>query len=219
MPPVVCCPLELCWWLWRGSDDLLTKPLHRIVANPWVYDMVQILAGRRQLDRQLAAQIAPLRSASFVLDVGGGTGLSRTLWPETCAYMCLDLDSRKLEVLRGKSQTMAMLADAISIPIQDSSVDVILCTVLTHHLSDESLVKLFVESVRVLKPNGKFILVDGVWKPERRIGRMLWRYDRGSYPRTAETLRALFSTYFGISYEETIMILHEYLLCTGVKLP
>ena len=217
MPPVVCCPLELCWWLWRGSDDLLTKPLHRIVANPWVYDMVQILAGRRQLDRQLAAQIAPLRSASFVLDVGGGTGLSRTLWPETCAYMCLDLDSRKLQGLRSKSQAMAMLADAISIPIQDSGVDVILCTMLTHHLSDVSLVNLFAESARVLKPNGRLILLDAVWNSARLIGQVLWRYDRGSYPRTAETLRAFFLAYFGISYEETITILHEYLLCTGVK--
>ena len=164
---------------------MLTKILHSFVANPWVYEQVRRLAGSRHIDRRLATHIAPLRAASLVLDVGEGTGVLRALWLPTCTYVCLDIDRLKLQSFLKKCPGgNALLCDASQAPLRNGSVDVVLRTLVSHHVPDEMLARLIRESVRLLKDGGVFIFLDAVWDPTRLLGRLLWRFDRGAYPRT-----------------------------------
>lgn len=78
----------------------LMSMLHRIVAVPWVYDLVQRASGAQRARKWLTAVVTPLHGAACVLDLGGGTGIYRDLWAPTATYICLDLDPVKLQRFR-----------------------------------------------------------------------------------------------------------------------
>jgi ubiquinone/menaquinone biosynthesis C-methylase UbiE len=195
---------------------MLTGLLHRVVSRPLGYDLAQRLAGAKKLRRRLAARIEPLREARLVLDIGGGTGAVGEMWSAASKYICLDIDPLKLEGFAEKNPSgVALLADAARVPIADASVDVVLCTNVTHHLPDGVLERMVAESARVLKQGGKFILSDAIWAPQRRTGRLIWRYDRGTFPRTAEVLREVIGGALRIEQWEQFSIWHEYIICVA----
>jgi len=199
---------------------MLTRILHEIVAHPRIYDWVQVLAGADLMRRRLAAIVVQRcpSSPSIVLDLGGGTGLYRGLWPSAGRYVCLDLDTVKLRGFREKRLgDPAICADATRVPFNTDSVDVVVCTSLSHHLSDGHLEQMVSESARVLRVGGTFVFVDPVWEPSRLIGRLIWKYDRGSNPRRAGRLHDVIATHLRIVHEERYSIYHEYLLCVGAK--
>src|SRR6266511_1179389 len=149
--------------MWNVRAFMLKNILHRIVSRPWVYNLVQTIAGFEFSRRRLAEQVRPLHSARFILDVGGGTGIWRRLWPVDSFYICLDIDRLKLQgINRRYRNDIRLLGDATELPAATDSVDVIMCTAVSHHLSDTSLDRLIAESARVLKKTGTFIFMDAV---------------------------------------------------------
>jgi ubiquinone/menaquinone biosynthesis C-methylase UbiE len=148
-----------------------------------------------------------------VLDIGGGSGRSRSLWPDVCTYTVLDLDLRMLRAMsrRGRSG-FAVKADATQLPIRDASTDWVLCKQISHHVDDERLTLLFSEIRRVLRPYGRLLFFDCIWNPESRIGRLLWKYDQGSHPRTEDQLRAVAETEFDILELRRMVNNHHFLL-------
>jgi len=145
------------------------------VAQSWVYDQVQLLAGSREVQQHLARQIRPVGSAPLVLDIGGGTGLVRSLFSPASTYVCLDIDPMKLSgFVRKHPKEQALLADAAQIPIKRESMDVVLCTNVSHHLPDELFSNVVAEAMRLLKDHGCLIFLDAVWDPARPISRLLW---------------------------------------------
>jgi len=73
------------------------------------------------------------------------------------------------------------------------------------------------ESVRVLKSGGRMFFLDPVLARDRMVWRMIWRLDRGSYPRTAEALRNVFSQHLRIAHWEQFAIHHEYVFGVGIR--
>jgi ubiquinone/menaquinone biosynthesis C-methylase UbiE len=192
--------------------------LHRVVSRPLGYDLAQRLAGAKKVRRRLAAQIEPLRAASMVLDIGGGTGSVGQMWNSSTKYICLDIDPVKLQGFAAKNPAgIALLADAAQVPIADESIDVVLCTNVTHHLPDGVLERMIGESARVLKRGGSFVLSDAIWAPGRRTGRLIWRYDRGTFPRTADVLRETISRRLAVRCWDQFAIWHEYIICVAQR--
>jgi len=190
---------------------------HKIAAHPWIYDRIQILAGREQVLKRVLRKTATLR-AETVVDVGGGTGAWRRLWPAGCRYICLDIEMPKLRGFRSKVPAgLAVLSDASSMSIAAASADVVTCIALMHHLPDAMLEQVFEEALRVLRVGGHLILLDPVISRERWVGRILWRLDRGSYPRTAEELRKKLESRFKITHWERDAMYHEYVFGIGVR--
>jgi SAM-dependent methyltransferase len=197
---------------------MLTNILHRIVAHPWIYDKVQELAGVRQIHRRLSAQIAPLGAAALIIDLGAGTGLVRDLWPRTCTYVCLDQDMLKIRGFLNKCPDgIALCADATRLPIRNECIEVIICTFVAHHLPDQLLADLIDESSRILKQAGTYIFVDPLWAPRRWAGRLLWRLDRGAYPRTERVLHSVLANRFEVAHWEQFSVYHEYTIGVGTK--
>lgn len=195
---------------------MLVQILHWIVSNPLIYELVQILAGEKETRRRLAPHLHAVLGSSTVLDIGGGTGSITKLLADSCTYVCLDLDPVKLQGFLAKRPTgIVLLADATEVPVQPEAIDLVLCTAVMHHLSARALRSLIEESARVLKPNGRLVMLDPVWKPERRIGRWLWKYDRGSFPRTAESLRSAIEERFTVLHWESFAVYHEYFICVA----
>jgi ubiquinone/menaquinone biosynthesis C-methylase UbiE len=195
---------------------MITGLLHRIVARPFVYDLVQTAVGAKQVRRRLAERIRPVRDARLVVDIGGGTGSVGALWSDASKYVCLDIDPVKLAGFVANNPTgLALQADATRIPIADASVDVVLCTNVTHHLTEPLLAQMIAESARVLRPQGKLLLSDALWIPESRVSRTMWHYDRGSFPRSAEAIRAVVSGPLVIESWDQFAIWHEYFVCVA----
>lgn len=188
---------------------MLIRLAHRIVAVPWVYDLVQTLAGTRSVDRRIAAQ-ATRDAGGVVVDLGGGTGQRGQLFAGARLYLCLDLDAQKLGGWRARGRPgQATIADATRCPFASGSVDLLLLTAVAHHLTTDQLAQALTEIARVLGPKGRLLLAEPTWVAWYPVGRLLWRFDRGAHPRSAETLRALLRRDFELVHEERWTPLHR----------
>jgi ubiquinone/menaquinone biosynthesis C-methylase UbiE len=193
---------------------LLFQFLHRMVANPWVYDRVQYLLGFKQTCRRLAPYLTQT-NGQIILDVGAGTGNYSGLVPRSATYLWLDNDSLKLQGFKAKwsSDPVAMLCDATRICLKDKSVDYALCIALAHHLSDHELLLLFCELARVIRL--RLIFLDAVEHRESKISNLLWKFDRGSYPRSVQALCLEIDPWFEREQTECYTIYHRYFLTIG----
>jgi ubiquinone/menaquinone biosynthesis C-methylase UbiE len=166
----------------------------------------------------MSRELTPFRP-KVVVDIGGGTGTVRNLFPTDCRYVCLDLELPKLKGFRVKTPTgMAVLGDATSMPIVDGGTDMVICKSLTHHLTDSMLDRALDESRRVLRSGGHMILLDAVLNKQRLAGRILWKLDRGSFPRAEEDLRKRLEDRFKVIHWDKFAIYHEYVFGIGVRL-
>ena len=191
--------------------------LHKIAARPRIYDWIQILVGQRELLKRVSQQTHDLHP-EIVIDVGGGTGSMRALWPTGCRYICLDLDMPKLVAFHSKvPDGLAVLGDAARMSIVSGCADIVMCKFMMHHLTDSTLTQMLDESLRVLRANGRLILIDPILNRQRLLGQMLWSLDRGSYPRTEEDLRKKLESRFKVNHWEKFVIYHEYIFGIGVR--
>jgi SAM-dependent methyltransferase len=92
-----------------------------------------------------------------------------------------------------------------------------MCIAVAHHLTDIMLDKVLEEVGRVLKVGGRLILVDPILNRERWMGRILWKLDRGTYPRSAEELHRKIDTRFHVIHWEQYAVYHEYVFGIGVR--
>ena len=198
---------------------MLAEIVHRVVAHPRVYDAVQTVVGAHELDRRVGRALAAgAPDQPLILDVGGGTGLSAELWPAGATYVCLDSDPVKLAGFRQKRPAgLAVRGDGTRLPVRTGSIDVVVCKNVSHHLGDRELSSLFQECARVLKPGGRMLFVDAVQAPDRWRSQVLWRYDRGSHPRTIEELRAAMAAQLQITDTELVTIHHRYVISAGTR--
>jgi SAM-dependent methyltransferase len=181
--------------------------LERVAAIPVVYDIIQRIAGSRTLAERLETCFASTRG--LVLDVGAGTGSLEPILPATARYLWLDADHKKLTRFGAKSAAPAILADATALPLRDRSVEYSVSIGVSHHLNDASLRLMLDEVRRVTRET--FVFLDAVTST-RLESRLLWRYDRGSYPRSADALKREIGARFNVASTELFTVRHEYLL-------
>src|SRR5262249_20285691 len=146
----------------------------------------------------------------------GGTGRLRDIWPAGSTYVCLDNDPRKLGRFRSQeTDGSALVADARQLPFPDHTVDVIMSVAMSHHLPDDVLDGFLAEADRVLRPSGAFIFFDAVVRPKRWLSRLLWRYDRGAFPRFADDIEARLNNHFHLGHREEYTWAHHYVIWVG----
>ncbi len=192
---------------------MLPKILEKIVAIPRIYDGVQRIAGREENYRRLMPFLLRAKGETL-LEAGAGTGeITRILDPST-RYTWLDIDPQKLSGFRQKCpRGLAVLGSVTEIPLAQSSMHTTLCVAVSHHLTDPELGKMFAELARVCRK--RFIFLDAVEKRNSAVSNFMWRYDRGSYPRTAERLTAMLQQHFVMEQTQQYSIFHHYLLFVG----
>ena len=109
-------------------------------------------------------KIAPAKTDA-VLEVAAGTcACGRTIAPYAGNVVCLDMTPAMLSV--GKSEAgkkhldnmTFVLGDAAELPFPNGSFDIVLSRLAFHHFPDVK--QPFAEMVRVLKPDGKLVLID-----------------------------------------------------------
>lgn len=129
-----------------------------------------------------------MRSGEHILDVCCGTGVLTRLAAEEVGddgeVIGIDASAEMIQVAKrcaAKSHSKAhfQLGVVESLPFEDECFDIVLCSMMLHHLPPELKVTGLREIFRVLKSGGRLMVVD-VDKPTGKLGKVLmfsWRKD------------------------------------------
>ncbi len=115
---------------------------------------------------------ARLTPRDRVLDVGAGTGLlALGIAPSVRDVQAVDVSPAMTDYLRQRSEQIGlenlepMTATAIDLPMPDSSVSVVVSNYVYHHLSDQDKRNGLAEAFRVLRPGGRVVIGDMMFRP------------------------------------------------------
>lgn len=150
-------------------------PTGRLLDRGWRYDLevwftdTFVLRGKLRQMRRRVLDLAQLESGRAVLDVGCGTGTlavaaARRVGP-TGRVSGVDPAPRQIARARTKAGRAGVQVDfrpegIENLPFEDGSFDVVLSTLMFHHLPDELRRKGLAELRRVLRPEGRLVLAD-----------------------------------------------------------
>jgi SAM-dependent methyltransferase len=185
---------------------MIKSLLHALVSRPVVYSLCQRTIGAGQVTQRIAEYVPS--GYSRVLDIGSGRGYAGRMWPDEADYIPLDIDRA---MLQAGQRPLAVQSEATELPLVDSSMDMVLCKQVSHHISEEHLDRLFAEIQRVLRPDGRLLFMDAV-RTDRAVSNLLWHYDRGAHPRPENDLLRHVEPRFKVLRREAHWHLHLYVL-------
>lgn len=165
-----------------------SRPESRGVLIDWlvpVYDLVCRAAGVGPALRRHTLALAELRRGERVLDVGCGTGVLTRLAAEIVGVegkvVGIDpgpamIERARRNAARAGNSAAFELAGTEALPFADGTFDLVLSSLMLHHLPLELKRKGLGEARRVLRPGGRILLFD--FDPAQPIGRMTIRMMR-----------------------------------------
>ena len=129
---------------------------HYSQVDPTLYD----LEGRRRKAQTVVAVLREVLAAQLprarVLDVGASTGhIDAVIVEHVASLVGIDIDQVALENARRQypaSRAKFLVADAMNLPFESASFDVVLCMHVYEHVPDSQC--LFDEIFRLLRPGG-----------------------------------------------------------------
>jgi len=133
-----------------------------------LYDPLLKWIMREETFKRKLIQQAGIRPKMKVLDLGCGTGTLTLMLKQNAPQAVitgLDGDDDVLAIARSKADEARVDVQwdkglAYDLPYSDNSFDVIVSSLVIHHLISEDKVRAFQEVCRVLRPGGEFHMVD-----------------------------------------------------------
>ncbi|MER8499351.1 class I SAM-dependent methyltransferase [Mesorhizobium sp. M1142] len=152
----------------HGASD---KGIGTVLHSGAGYDLlVRVLTlGRESRFREFMLRLARLQRGEAVLDVACGTGTlaisARRLVGPGGSVAGIDASAEMIERARAKAIRAGLDLDLVNataqeIPFPDGHFDVVIGTLMLHHLSYPVRSTFFQEARRVLKPGGRLLLID-----------------------------------------------------------
>ena len=133
-------------------------------------------------DLALLPEWLQLQPDAIALDIATGGGhAAKALAPHVAQVFATDLTYNMLETAKRHLEQHAsnifyVTADAESLPFLDNTFDSVTCRIAPHHFPHpETFVK---EVARVLKPGGKFLLIDNIAPEEKELDDFVNRLEK-----------------------------------------
>lgn len=132
----------------------------------WYDPVVSLFTfGRAKKLRRMTVELAQLEKGQTVLDIGCGTGdLTQLVHDEVGIEGCVvgvDASAEMIETAQKKYPSVDFrLAAVEQLPFEDNHFDVIISSLVLHHLPEELKGDAMAEMWRVLKPHGRVVHVD-----------------------------------------------------------
>lgn len=113
--------------------------------------------------RKIGMKMYPPKEGMFVLDVGCGTGTNLMLYHEAgCKTSGIDLSPSMVEVAKKKLGDKAeiRLGDASKMEFPDATFDLVIGFLTLHEMPSQIRTNVIGEMSRVMKPDGRILLID-----------------------------------------------------------
>jgi len=149
------------------------KPQHtdgHVIHWAWLYDSVLRVTtlGQEQSLRRQTIELAELRPGQRILDIGCGTGTLLILAAQAVPGIRaqgIDPSPEMIERARQKAveagvETSFEVGAIEKLDFETETVDVVMCSLMLHHLPTRTLHDGLVEILRVLKPGGRLVVID-----------------------------------------------------------
>ena len=150
-----------------------------VLHSAAAYDLLVWLLtfGRERAFREAMLRLAHIKMGESVLDVGCGTGslaiaAKRQVGTNGDVY---GVDASEEMIARAEKKARKASVEvafkkgfAQSLPFADAQFDVVLTTVMLHHLPRKARQELASEMRRILKPGGRVLAIDFGWTARKR---------------------------------------------------
>ncbi|MEV6283381.1 methyltransferase domain-containing protein [Kribbella sp. NPDC051770] len=132
------------------------------VRMAWILDQIAQRSAVRELKAFALAELAP-KAGEDALDVGSGTGedVAALRGLTGCAVGVEPSEGLRAESVRRFPGLEIVDGDALKLPFDDASFDVVRCERVLQHLADPA--QAVAEMTRVLRPTGRIALIDTDW--------------------------------------------------------
>jgi putative ABC transport system ATP-binding protein len=168
-------------WLARSASAIETDGL--ILDGGWRHDLMHwftdtfLFRGKLRELRQRTADLARIQPGDKLLDVGCGTGTlaieAQQRVGATGRVFGIDPSTQQIARARSKAARRNLPIDfkigvIEHLDFADQTFDVVLSTLMMHHLPDDLKRQGLSEIARVLKPGGRLVIADFKRKEERQ---------------------------------------------------
>jgi len=143
-------------------------------------------------DLERMVRLAAPAMTDVLLDLATGGGhVASVFAPHVAMVIASDLTPEMLVHARlhllelGLERIAYLVADSGAIPLRDDACDIVTCRIAPHHFPDPA--RFITESARVLRPEGRFVLVDST-VPEGDTGRFFNRFEKLRDPSHVKSL-------------------------------
>lgn len=150
------------------EDQSMKSEMEKMVPSYDSY-MRKVTFGREHILREMTVGLAQVKPGDSVLEVGCGTGTltlaaKRKAGPSGKAFG-IDLIPGMIEASRRKAaqaneEITFQLGSINDIPFSENQFDVVMCSFMIFHMSEDTRRKGIAEIHRVLKPQGRLLVLD-----------------------------------------------------------
>jgi ubiquinone/menaquinone biosynthesis C-methylase UbiE len=168
-----------------NEDELIKSQMEKMVTSYDSY-MSKVTFGRERILREETVRLAQVKPGDCVLEVGCGTGTltlaaKRQAGPSGKVFG-IDIIPGMIEASQRKAaqaneDITFQLGSMNDIPFPADQFDAVMCSFMIFHMSAETLRKGITEAYRVLKPQGRLLVLDLALPAQplqRFIARMLF---------------------------------------------